>query len=340
MRELPELRVLGYQDSRPHLRLLRLPEEVIEPSPVGLNAGTALDRAISRDGWLAFPNGEVWGVPVPLQGRAFLVGGWWDCVAAPDPRTIWLANPVDPDADAGLDPDEPTLLVEYDGVRRRELRRRELPQSVRLEAAVPDGLITRPQDHGPEAPDVLSLWPWEGDRGVELTAGWEVLACRGSLLVVLGRDGEITLLDAATRAETRVRRPLPGGWNHAGSFSPDGARFAIGVEEEHRPPLITEEEIDAYLMSMFDPEAAYEPQLTRLGLIDSATGAATVADGAFDDFATAPVWSGDGRWLVFDAPFDRSSFACDVAERPPRLTPIVRRRSRLSPLVDVTAITA
>jgi hypothetical protein len=46
------------------LRLLRLPEEIIEPSPLSLDAAhNALDLGFARDGWLAFtPNEEVWGV--------------------------------------------------------------------------------------------------------------------------------------------------------------------------------------------------------------------------------------------------------------------------------------
>src|SRR5690349_16101946 len=55
---MPQMRVLGYQPTRPRLRLLSLPEGTVEPSPVRLDAAAnALDRGFARDGWIAFvPN--------------------------------------------------------------------------------------------------------------------------------------------------------------------------------------------------------------------------------------------------------------------------------------------
>jgi hypothetical protein len=362
VRNLPELRILVQPPSRPGLALLRLPGEVTEPLPVRVSAEQPMARAIAREGWLAFnPNQEVWGVPVPLAGRAFRVGGWWDCVPALNPRTVWLANPVDPDPAAGLDEDAPALLVEYDGVRRQQLSRRELPRPLRVEAAVPEGLVSRPLDPpGDGSGDVLTLWPWGSDSGEPLAPGWDVLACRGSVLAVALRDGRLTLTDAATRRQTAVARPLPGGWGTFGSFSPDGAWFAIGVEEEDSgarsarqleglPTVPAGTDVEAWMTTLLEPahsdalagfgERLAEPRWTRLALIRIATGAVTLAEGRFDNFATTPVWSADSRRLIFDAPFDRSLFACDVAGRPPRLTAIVRRRGRPTPLIDVTALT-
>src|SRR4051812_17932160 len=106
MELLPTLCFLGHQSARPRLRLVRLPEESVEPSPVPLDGATcALDRGFARDGWLVFtPNEEVWGVPAALDGPAFRVGRWWGCGPPPNPRTLWLANPADPHPNPGVPP--------------------------------------------------------------------------------------------------------------------------------------------------------------------------------------------------------------------------------------------
>jgi len=131
------MRILGYQASRPNLRLLRLPEEVVEPSPVPVNARIALDHGFARDGWLVFmPGQEVRGVPVPLEGEAFRVGRWWDCVPAPNPRTVWLANPDD----GGDDEHAPTVVAEYDVLLlwpRKDACERSAPAGTCSRATVP-----------------------------------------------------------------------------------------------------------------------------------------------------------------------------------------------------------
>jgi hypothetical protein len=310
------------------LRLLRFPEEIIEPSPVSLDAAhDALDRGFVRDGWLVFtPNEEVWGVPVPLEGRAFRVGRWWDCVPAPNPRTVWLGNPVDPDPDVGIDLDAPTVIAEYDGVARRELIRRELPGAFALYAAVPEGLvIAAPDVDGDRDRDVLSLWPYEGGRSTALAPGWQVIASHGSLLAVAHRNGEMTFVDVATRAQTPITKPLPGAWDQEGSFSPDGAWLAISLAEAHPTRAMVAQGLN-------------EPHWRRLALINTATGEVTMTTDRFDNLASPPVWSHNGAWLIFNAPFDKSLFACDVTRSPPHLIPIVCRRGRPSPLIDVTAI--
>jgi hypothetical protein len=360
---LPDLRILGYDETAPHLRLLSLPEETIEPCPVSLNAADcALDRGFARDGWLVFDsNAEVWGVPIPLEGEAFRIGRWWDCVAAPNPRTVWLANPVDPDPNIGLDRDVPTLVVEYDGIRRQEILRHELPTSLRLEAAAADGLVLRPQnDDGNPDLDVLLLWTWRSASLEPLAPGRDLLASHGVLLAVGQRNGDLTLVDATTKTATPVEKPLPGAWGHAGSFSPDGAWFATGIGEEDSTTWyqdrLSENAIpppgadvaEWYASRLRDPEYLRdaeqiasrldEPQWTRLELIDCRTGAVTLSKDRFDNFATPPVWSQDCCWLIFDAPFGESLYACDVRKPSLELTPVVRRRRRLSPLIDVTAI--
>lgn len=332
MDHLPALQILGYQETPPHLRVLRLPEATIEPPPVRLDpADCALDRAFVRDGWIAFaPNQEVWGAPLPLGRPAFHVGRWWDCVPSPNPQRVWLANPVEPDPNSRTDRNSTTVLVEYDGVRRREVHRYELPQPLRLEAAVEEGWILRERDDGHRSvQDGMWLWPWRESGGTRVAPGSTVLDAHRSLLAVAQRDGELALVDAASKSEMPVIRPSDGRWDPFGSFSPDGASFAIGIREER-----DDEVADGAFLGT--PSRA--PAWTRLSLIDAITGAATLVGGRFDGFASAPVWSRDSTWLMFDAPFDSSLFLCDTRPTRPTLTPIVERRRRPSPLIDITGI--
>lgn len=356
----PEMCVLGYQPTRPRLRLLHLPEEVVEPSPVPLDATVAISRGFVRDGWLVFDAGtDIRGISFPLKGRPFRVGRWWDCVPGPNPRTIWLANPVG--VDESLDRAGPTIVVEYDGVQRAELVRHELPSTLRLEAALADGLVLREvdPDEGPPS-DGLSLWPGGGNHLAPLAAGTNVVACCDPVLAVShGRDA-ITLVNVTTGIETPVPKPAAGNWDQFGSFSPDGKWFAIGISEEPRAawhatrmpedmiPPTSGDVGDWFAGRLSDPDyladtevvtrRLKEPRWSRLALVDCASGAVTLSDGRFDNFASAPVWTADGSWALFDAPFDKSLFACDVRASPPRLIPILRRRGRPVPLLDVTAI--
>ena len=104
---LPRLRVLAYQPTRPHLRLIRLPELEIEPSPVPLNnAGSALITS-RREGWIAFSATGIWGVPVPLNGRAFRVSKYsFDLLPSRNDRAIWISDGTG---------NQPGTYFEYDG---------------------------------------------------------------------------------------------------------------------------------------------------------------------------------------------------------------------------------
>jgi hypothetical protein len=302
------------------LRVLRLPEQAVEPSPVACNADIALDRGFAREGWLVvIAHPEVRGLPVPLEGERFSVGYWWDCVPAPNPRTVWLANPG-----KAIDDSQPTVVTEYDGVLRRELRRRELPGFFRLQAAVRDGLVLRTQDR-----DGLWIWRWDARDVVPLTPAREVLGAHDATLAVLDPDDQLEVFDSCTGRRTPIAKPLPGKWASRGSFSPDGTRFALDLEE-HRA------EVDGGPVEIL--AAMMQPAWSRLVLVTCATGATNVPAGRFDNFASTPVWTADGRWLLFDAPFDTSLFALDTHAPAPELTPVVRRRGRPSPLIDITAL--
>jgi hypothetical protein len=334
MHELPVFRVLGYQQSRPHIRLLRLPEETVEPSPVSVNADVALDHGFARDGWLVFNAfADIRGIPVPLEGRAFRVGRWWDCVPAPNPRTVWLANPG-PKFDEGA----PTIIAEYDGVARRELTRRELTRSLRLEAAVADGLIFRGHDHRNRDDDTLWIWTWNSEDVAPFSPGLRVVGAHDAMVAVADREKRLSILHAGTRRSTPVVEPPAGEWASDGSFSPDGRWLALSYEERTEHPDGDEP------ITPTDPLAVLaqlsQPNWTRLAFVDTATGTSVVAEGRFNEFATSPVWTADSRWVIFDAPYENSLFACEAQAARPQLIPIVRRRGRPNPLIDVTAVTS
>ena len=318
------MRVLGYQPTRPRLRVLSLPEEAIEPSPVPLNGAVcALDRAFVRDGWIVFaPNEEVWGVPASLTGNAFRVGRWWDCVPALNPRTVWLGAPVARDPQAWRDLDAPNLIQEYDGVRRETVQTLELPPGLGLEAVTQEALLLG--DRGGR----LWLMSWDLSDPEPVGEG-RVLAQHRSRIAIQTRpvNRKLTILDLAAGSQMAIRSPLPGPWGMFGSFSPDGSTLALDVSER---PLATEVETAA--------ARGFEPRWTHLALVAIDDGEIRLVDRRFDNFATAPVWTADGSWLIFDAPVDKSMFACRIADGEPTLQPLVRRRGRPSPLVDVTDI--
>src|SRR5690349_4879668 len=121
----------------------------------------------------------------------------------------------------------------------------------------------------------------------------------------------------ATRAETPVARPLAGAWNMFASFSPDGRRLAVGIDEEDSearlsrvvaplPELLDLNDMGAWIERIMAPENAgalkrfgelhRQPRWNRLALIDASSGAVTLAQGRFDNFASTPLWSADSRW--------------------------------------------
>ena len=170
--------ILGYQATRPHLRLLSLPEDTIVPSPVPLNAAaTALDRGFRRDGWLVFkPSEDVWGIDASLTGAAFRVGRWWDCVPAANPRTVWLGAPVSRDWTVGRGLDDVTHLAEYDGVRRAVVSRRELAPGLALAGALAGGLVMR------DGNDALVLVRDDAEEPEPLVAAGRIIAQHEAVL--------------------------------------------------------------------------------------------------------------------------------------------------------------
>ena len=76
----PDLRILGYHERKPMLRVVDVGEATSVPAPVSLDTGHALDRCWRREGWLAYcPNQTVWERPgephLVLEAAAVGVAG-------------------------------------------------------------------------------------------------------------------------------------------------------------------------------------------------------------------------------------------------------------------------
>lgn len=79
----------------------------------------------------------------------------------------------------------------------------------------------------------------------------------------------------------------------------------------------------------------YEGSPSCLPLVDSASGKVAVADGSFDNVAYPPVWSNDGEWLTFGAPYEsRQLWVMSLEEQV--LHRVRFRRQPPMPLLDAT----
>jgi hypothetical protein len=111
--------------------------------------------------------------------------------------------------------------------------------------------------------------------------------------------GEIVVVrNAAAGTFHNVRHPAVARWQHiGGSFSPDGCYLAISGETEMREPNTR-----TFIETI---EATYEPTPSVMTLIELTTGSVQIVDGQFDNWASDPVWSADGDWVIFAAPYER-----------------------------------
>lgn len=80
---------------------------------------------------------------------------------------------------------------------------------------------------------------------------------------------------------------------------------------------------------------SYEPRPHRLGIIRCDHGSMAITDGEYDNFTYPLVWSLDGEWIVFSAPFQpRGLWLTRAAE--PRLERVKFSRNAPAPLCDVS----
>jgi hypothetical protein len=312
---VPRLRLLGYQPSRPNIRLVRLPELEVEPSPVRVNDSVALDYAIRREGWIALKSHRVWGVPIPLDGPAFVVGPSFDFLPSHQPRAIWLN-------DGNIPRDEPWrrpwVYLEYDGVARQVIDRIEVPAEARLVRDSGDALFASAHDG----------WYRRERTGGQFERVDERTAAQPGALLRTSAEHSSAEVINSSGAAVPVELPIQGSWGR-GSTSPDGRHqvFDVDVSGPPEPHSFTD---------IAQGRVKYTPRPHRLGIIDLQDGSASVAEGVYDNFAYKPVWSDDGQWLVFYAPFQRNRlWACNVTAQ--RLESIsFGRRSPPAPLVNVT----
>jgi len=310
---LPRLRLLGYRPSRPNIRLVRLPELEVEPSPVPLNDSVAVDHAIRREGWIAFKSERVWGMPIPLEGSAFAIGPSFNFIASHRPRAIWMQDgrPFD---------DQPKLYLEYDGVAREVIDQIEVPAKARLVRDSGDALFALAHDG----------WYRRERNGGSFECVDQRTASEPGSLLRTGSDQSKAEVVLANGEVVPVELPITGVWSamHA-STSPDGRYRVFDVDtsgpgDEHS------------FTDIVQGRVKYTPEPHRLGIVDLRDGGVSVAEGVYDNFAYKPVWSRDSQWVIFIAPFQRNRlWACNLTEQ--RLESIsFGRRSPAAPLVNVT----
>ena len=285
--ELPELRLLAYHERKPMLRVVRLPEATVEPAPVSLDTGHALDKCVRRAGWIAFPLGtfEAWGISATFGEPPFLIARdtWWVSPAR-DPRCVWLRAHKAP------------LLTKYDGTAKTIVLQLELPGDLALPVGEVDDqlLFDGRYDDG--------LFAWRGSGKPQLLlAGVRPMALdpTGRTVVCLRHEtSELVLYDVEKTTQVSVPKPEGGRWPLEPIFSPDGAWLAVDLDYS---PEYSDEELDAQLVELMRCSGTHEFQTHRLGIIRCADGALTIAGGEYDNKANL-VWTLDGEMVVFSTP--------------------------------------
>jgi hypothetical protein len=322
--EVPDLRMLGYHERKPMLRIIRLQAREFEPAPTSLDTGYALDYCLRREGWIAFrPNLDVWGLPTPLNGDPFLVAKSASWAIGADPSTIWLT-------DTASETGRPIVARLYDGLSRSVIREVELPLGFRPCGETTEALILRRDD-------VVGLFEWRERRErpeMLVPDAAHIYAEQSSRFAcaAAGDTDDLIVVDAEARTTTRV--PLPDGasrWELKGAFSSDGSKLAIAIDYS---PQRTMEELLGRLSSVVSgASVAYERAPRRLAVVDS-LGKLALSDDEFDNFAW-PVWSVDGDWLVFNAPFQaRGLWIASTTDL--RLQRIPFKRNPPVPLMDAS----
>jgi len=307
------------------LRVVRLPEAQFEPAPVSLDTGHALDECLRRDGWIAFgANLDVWGLSTPFGDPPFLIrtNAVVACVGE-DAHTVWLA-------DGDRSDDAPSAVALFDGVTRKIVREIALPAGFDLVGETPSGFVLGRGYRGG-----LHLWAARRDAPERLLDGVSAYSVdSGGAHVFCWRPDseEIVFFGLARRASVSVPQPEGARWElRTAAFSPDATRLAISIDYSSQ---LTANERSTRFAETVAGHGSYDPKPRRLGLLSTTSNAITIADGHYDNFAY-PIWSIDGEWVVFSAPFQpRGLWVCRAAKA--RLERVRFSRDAPVPLCDVS----
>jgi hypothetical protein len=284
--------MLGCAERKPMLRVVRLPEAVVEPAPVSLDTGHALDRAYRRRGWIAFtPNQDVWGLPTPFGEPPFPIarGAHVLCTGL-DPETVWLRQ-------RGA-----SSVAQYDGVRRDVRQKVDLPGEFSTDswllAETRDGFLFGGGYDG-------GLYSWIPGSSPELLVddvSPHALDPTGTTIACWRHHvDQLALFDRRTLKHFPVAKPRGARWRQQGlAFSPDGAWLALDLDYSTER---SEAEMLARLAEIAVGRGRYEPTPHRLGIVRCADGQLTVSSNEYDNFANI-IWSLDSQWIVFTTPFE------------------------------------
>jgi hypothetical protein len=186
--------------------------------------------------------------------------------------------------------------MEFDGVSQTVRDRVEFPAESRLVAVTPDGFVVK----GLEG---LELWQHDTTTHGLLIDAWHVVSSAGKTLAVI-RDGELVLVRTPNGEAIVVPNPTGGDWHlFLGTFSPDGRRFAHSVTV--KPETRTEEQMMEAFQEVVSAAAegrqapTFEPTLDQLVIVDCDDGSVEVVDEPFENAACHPIWSQDGKHIVF-----------------------------------------
>jgi hypothetical protein len=244
-----------------------------------------------------------------------LASGSVDCAPSLDPANFWIA--------ATSRVSGARVLVEIDRNGRAVADPIPVADGTRLEAVTPLGFVIDSEDAG------LQLFE-RGDGSPKPIAGlsgdWEVVGVHDSTIVVQRRLFELAIVDLRHGTILAVERAGEGAWGSHAAFSPDGTTIAIDARPD--PPPLPRPFAEAI--------GAESPlERARLAFIDVASGATTVCRGEFAVHSYMPVWSRDGRWIVFASPFEKRQIWL-VARDDPELRRVSFRRQPPMPMLDLS----
>ena len=309
--------MLGYQQRRPWIWVVDIDARSSGPTATRLPGNeTAVSAVVARDGWYAVHTwGHVWSVPKGLDRPGVRIACSYTFVPRFGGDAVWV------DHSPAVRHSSELVAVKSGG---DVVDRVCLPTDWRLVADTQFGLVARDAEGCLHivSPSLDTRRSIGGDP-----AGWVVAVGPAHLAMQHDESPELILASLET-GETRVMG-VEGvaAWQSSGTFSPDGRYLAVGGYPELEPPD------ERPFTEMLD--SPYVGRRAVMAVVDTVTGAVTVADGEYDNFAWAPAWSRAGDQLVFGAPYQgRRLYSLRLDEM--ALRTLKFRTAPVMPMLDVT----
>lgn len=307
----PDVELLCYHQTPPMLRVVNPRARSHRPFSGQKSFPQAVNLALARDGWVAGWAGFTYRFAVTERTKPTRVQNGRPFKAASDRRCIWI-------------PDGRTWRL-YDGVTN-EWRDEVHLDGGHLLADTAHGLLVNEFDHtvklfeGCDLTTEIRRWPMPH----------ELITATASTLVWREADNRLRVEHLDTDTTVLITLPL---WRlhdlAAGpaSLSPDGQRLALTGDAIVGPiPFdIPRKERDKR-----------KRQGSSLVIIDLIDGSVQQVGEYFERSAYRPVWSADGAWIFFGAPFEDVVYGVAVDHATPQLRTVDGLgRSVGMPLLDL-----